>query len=195
MAHKNWLVPVAVLLIVILFGCLIVSCNSKANTANSERFYDMPPDPSMLNSNAKDHSIAAQSQNPGLAGAGIGNYAPSDPDYGNEMYNPVTDSSSSAGGNCFPRDRLTSSDLLPKGAADSTWSQANPAGQGDINNVNFLAAGTHMGINTTGSSMKNASWDLRSEPIAPQRMVSPWNMSTIEPDLMRRSFEIGSGAA
>lgn len=92
---------------------------------------------------------------------------------------------------CYPRDRLTAEDLLPKDAVDSKWAQVNPAGQGDVKDQNFLTAGYHVGINTIGSSLRNANLQLRSEPIIPQAVVSPFLNSTISPDLNRKAFEIG----
>ena len=38
------------------------------------------------------------------------------------------------------------------------------------------------------------NYDLRSTPPNPQVEVSPWNMSTMEPDADRRHFEIGSSS-
>ncbi len=93
---------------------------------------------------------------------------------------------------CFMRDRLTSSDLLPQDAANSKWAQINPAGSGMLGDQNFLTAGYHVGINTVGQSLRNANLQLRSEPPNPQVAVSPWGISTIEPDVRAVSFEIGS---
>jgi hypothetical protein len=93
---------------------------------------------------------------------------------------------------CFVRDRLTSSDLLPQDAANSKWAQINPAGSGMLGDQNFLTAGYHVGINTIGQSLRNANLQLRSEPPNPQVAVSPWGISTIEPDVRAVSFEIGS---
>jgi hypothetical protein len=189
---KTWLVPVAVLLIVTLFGCLMVSCNSKAKAFNAERFFgDVMPDGAMTS--RSDMSLAAKATpNTDMASAGIGSFGASDPN-GDESYNPVTGAGASApsSGNCFPRDRLTASELLPKGASDSRWAQANPAGQGDVRDQNFLTAGYHVGVNTTGSSKKNGNLQLRSEPANPQMVVSPWNQATIEPDFLRKPLEIG----
>jgi len=58
---------------------------------------------------------------------------------------------------------------------------------------NFLTTKpeTIIGVNTVGSSLRNANYSLRSEPANPQSMVSPWNVSTINPDLVRRPLEIG----
>jgi hypothetical protein len=93
---------------------------------------------------------------------------------------------------CFPKDRLTADDLLPKDAANSRWAQLNPAGQGDVKDQNFLQAGHHVGLNTTMGSMKNANMQFRSEVPNPKALVSPWMNSTYEPDVSRRPLEIGS---
>lgn len=91
---------------------------------------------------------------------------------------------------CFPKDQLNPAELLPADA-NSVWAQVNPNGQGELGDQNFLNAGYHVGINTVGSSMRNANLGLRSEPPNPQVAVGPWMQSTIQPDLMRRGLEIG----
>lgn len=90
---------------------------------------------------------------------------------------------------CYPRDQLTPSELLPKDA-NSTWAQQNPMGTGSLKGKNFLSAGALIGVNTVGQSMRNANYQLRSEPSNPQVPVSVFNNSTIEPDVNRRSFEV-----
>jgi hypothetical protein len=92
---------------------------------------------------------------------------------------------------CFPKDKLTAEDLLPRDSANSKWAQVNPAGQGDVKDQNFLNAAYHVGINTVGTSLRNPNMQLRSEPPNPQMKVSPWNQTTIESDLNRRPLEIG----
>lgn len=91
----------------------------------------------------------------------------------------------------FPKDKLTADDLLPKDAANTKWSQVNPAGQGSVKDQNFLQAGYHVGLNTTQGTMKNANLQLRSDPPAPKTLVSPWLNSSYEPDMMRKPLEIG----
>jgi hypothetical protein len=91
---------------------------------------------------------------------------------------------------CYPRDKLTAEDLLPKDAANSKWSEANPAGQGDVSDRNFLSAGFHIGTDTIGQSLRNANYQLRSDPPNPKLKVGPWNQSTIEFDQARKHFEI-----
>lgn len=109
----------------------------------------------------------------------------------NEVHLPVSDKRSGGKStiDAFPADRLKPEDLLPKDAANSKWAQANPAGQGDIKDQNFLTAGYHMGFNTQGSSLRNPSYDLRSTPANPRYTVSVWQQSTIEPDQSRRALE------
>ena len=93
---------------------------------------------------------------------------------------------------CYPKDVLSSADLLPQDA-NSLYAQVNPSGQGSLQDQNFLTAGYHVGINTVGQSLRNASRQLRSEPPNPQVKVSPWNQTTVEPDINRRPMEIGGG--
>ena len=85
------------------------------------------------------------------------------------------------------------SDLLPKDN-NSQWAQFNPAGKGDLKNISLLKAGYHIGIDTIGSSLRNANLQVRSEPPNPTTNVSPWMNTTIEPDLMRTPLEIGCGS-
>lgn len=89
---------------------------------------------------------------------------------------------------CYPREHLNPMELLPNDP-NSQWAQVNPQGAGDIQGKNFLSAGALIGINTIGQSMRNANLQLRAEPPCPQVSVSPWNISTIEPDLSRKPLE------
>ena len=115
---------------------------------------------------------------------------PSEP-LSNEDYKPVEFKKKKLPKDCFPKDKLTADDLLPKDASNSKWAKVNPAGQGDVKDQNFLNAGYHVGINTVGNSLRNANMQLRSEPPNPHMKVSPWNQTTIETDLNRRPLEIG----
>ena len=82
-------------------------------------------------------------------------------------------------------------DLLPADS-NSEFSKMNPSGSGDLVNVNLLRAGHHIGINTVGTSLRNANLQVRSEPPNPQLNTGPWNTSTITADSYRRPLEIGS---
>lgn len=179
----------ALLAVILLLLFLLLSCNKKAKVGNSEKFFvgELGVDPVAASAN----SVASlSSANPDLASGGVGTFGPSDP-LGNEMYNPVDVAPAAPQASCFPRDRLSAEELLPKDAANSKWAQMNPAGQGDVRDQNFLTAGYHIGVNTVGQSLRNANYQLRSEPANPQVPVSPWNISTIEPDQTRRPLEVG----
>lgn len=190
LASKNTYVVITVLLLVILLGFIFLSYNSKSKVANVEKFYG-----EIIQQEVPTAKSVAELSNPrpDAAAGGLGDYGASDPQ-GNEVFNAVSGGAGSApvsSPSCFPRDRLTADDLLPKDAANSKWAQMNPAGQGDVRDQNFLTAGYHVGVNTQGSSMRNANLQLRSEPPNPQVPVSPWNISTITPDLLRKPLEVG----
>ena len=89
---------------------------------------------------------------------------------------------------CFPREQLNAIELLPQDT-NSQWAQVNPTGAGDMIGKNMLSAGALIGVNTIGQSLRNANYQLRAEPPPPQVQVSPWQQSTIEPDLQRRALE------
>lgn len=93
-------------------------------------------------------------------------------------------------GNCTSKQISNPADLLPKDT-NSEWAQLNPNGVGDLQNISLLKAGHHTGINTVGSSLRNANLQIRSEPIIPKSSVGPWLNSTIEPDCQRPKLELG----
>jgi hypothetical protein len=131
----------------------------------------------------------------GLAGApGQGVAQPANPAGQNEDYakvsgvNTTTYGLSAATGSAGMTDPA---DLLPNDV-NSQW--GNLSAGADFKQVNMLKAGFHYGINTVGSSLRNANLQERSEPPNPTTIVSPWLNTTIEPDLMRAPLEIGCGA-
>jgi hypothetical protein len=91
----------------------------------------------------------------------------------------------------YPKDMLSANDLLPQDN-NSTWNSSCPKVNGSLENKNFLEAGYHIGVNTIGQTLRNPNLQLRSEPPCPTTKVSPWQQSTIDPDLNRRPMEIGS---
>jgi hypothetical protein len=105
------------------------------------------------------------------------------------MEGPASFGSSQQPAGCYPRDQLTPSELLPKDQ-NSVWAEQNPMGPGSLKGKNFLSAGALIGVNTVGQSLRNANWQLRSEPPNPQIPVSIFNQSTIQPDTNRRPLEI-----
>jgi len=127
---------------------------------------------------------------------GSGNAAAKDKFQGSEGFADVEDvtgpaafDSAAAPAGCYPRDQLTPGELLPKDP-NSVWAQQNPMGTGSLKGKNFLSAGALIGVNTVGQSLRNANYQLRSEPPNPQVPVTVFNNSTIEPDTNRRDFEV-----
>lgn len=106
-----------------------------------------------------------------------------------DVTGPAAFGNADAPAGCYPRDQLTPGELLPKDA-NSVWAQQNPMGTGSLKGKNFLSAGALVGVNTVGQSLRNANWQLRSEPANPQVAVSVFNQSTIAPDTNRRDLEI-----
>ena len=102
---------------------------------------------------------------------------------------PANFGTTGAPAGCYPRDQLTPSELLPKDQ-NSVWAEQNPMGPGSLKGKNFLSAGALIGVNTVGQSLRNANWQLRSEPPNPQVPISIFNQSTIAPDTNRRPLEI-----
>lgn len=51
-----------------------------------------------------------------------------------------------------------------------------------IRGTHLIHPKVHMGVNTVGSSLRNATHDIRGDIPNPKLIVSPWNNSTIEPD-------------
>ena len=103
--------------------------------------------------------------------------------------NFMTVSGSTNTATCNTPQMIDPSELLPKDA-NSEWANVNPASN-DLKNVNMLNPSQLIGINTVGSSLRNANYQIRSEPSNPRVNVGPWNTSTIDADTLRRPLEIG----
>jgi hypothetical protein len=143
-------------------------------------------------------SSASSSKKGRGAGAGNGSAAgrPPAPVDDSSIYNQLdsaTGSSKMTGlpPNCSGQANINPADLLPKDN-NSSWNM-KPMGSGDFLGVNLLNAGYLIGVDTIGSSLRNANLQIRSEPPNPQLQVSPWMNTTIEPDPFRAPLEIGCG--
>ena len=145
-------------------------------------------------SSRKEQEMYSQQQQQ-MVGQAPGEVQPSQPLGQNETYASATGVSTSTQGlppSCSKQAVADPSELLPKDT-NSQWAQLNPTGSGDLQNVNLLRSGYHMGIDTVGNSLRNANLQLRSEPANPQVNTGPWNNTTISPDTMRVPLEIGQG--
>lgn len=82
-------------------------------------------------------------------------------------------------------------DLLPRRGGAMTggdnWGEFAP--KNALKNQNFLDAKKFIGVDTQGSALKNANYDIRSSMPIPKSDVGPWMGSSVDPDLMRRPLE------
>ena len=108
----------------------------------------------------------------------------------NSAVQPATSNSNVASG-YTAQNVATPSDLLPKDQ-NSQWATLNPVG-GNVAIPDLLQAGYHIGLDTIGQTLKNANYQLRSDPIIEKQNLGPWLQSTIEPDYARIPLEIGQG--
>jgi hypothetical protein len=120
--------------------------------------------------------------------------APKSPPQNNQTNTPLATSSNLSPpiANYALQPIANPSELLPADV-NSEWAALNPIGNGNIQTPDLLQAGYHIGIDTIGQTLRNPSYDLRSDPIIEKKNVSPWNNSTIEPDLARVPLEVGYG--
>ena len=93
---------------------------------------------------------------------------------------------------CSSQPSASPSELLPNDP-NGEWSKLNPSVSGDLKDVNLLSAGSLIGIDTVGNTLRNANLQVRSEPANPQMNVGPWHNTTIAPDTMRVPLEVGQG--
>lgn len=108
---------------------------------------------------------------------------------------PTTQPQNTSNSNYAVQPVANPSELLPKDK-NSEWASLNPLGinADGIQTPDLLQSGYHIGIDTIGQTLKNPSYDLRSDPIIEKKNISPWNMSTIEPNLARVPLEVGYGS-
>ena len=92
----------------------------------------------------------------------------------------------------FPSAALNSESLLPSDRA-SVWTDAHPEVSQPLSERNFLTStgASNFGINTQGSSLRNANLQFRSEPPNSRDFPTVFNVPTITYDSNRRSLEIG----
>lgn len=137
----------------------------------------------------------SSNSNPAYNGS-AGSVVPANPEGQNEVFSSVSGIQTPNAGiptACSKQTVQNPSELLPKDT-NSQWAQLNPAGKGDLANINLLKAGYHIGIDTIGQSLRNANLQIRSEPANPIVNTGIWNLSTITPDMMRVPLELGQGS-
>ena len=87
---------------------------------------------------------------------------------------------------CNPEDLFDVDKYLPKEQNDD-WFEVQPEPV-SVKNRHLINVVKPIGVDTIGSSGKNASRDLRGNVACPKFVVSPWQQSSIEPDLNMKSL-------
>lgn len=93
-----------------------------------------------------------------------------------------------AGGQPLVPPTNVAADLLPKPETPQVMDFGEFAPKA-LQGQNFLEVSKQLGVDTQGSSMRNANYQLRADPPNPRTNVGPWQNSTIEADLLRRPLE------
>lgn len=176
-----------VMAVVVLYW-LVANYHSKQSTLKAEKFYQEKI--GELGSGVTELPFFGEDPSKTQGTKAVSSVLPAE-EHDNSEFRVIDYETKKVSSDCFPKDKLTAEDLLPKDAANSKWAQVNPAGQGDLQGQNFLTAGFQVGVNTVGSSLRNANLQLRSEPPIAKGNWGPIYNSTIEPDTMRRPLEIG----
>jgi hypothetical protein len=83
--------------------------------------------------------------------------------------------------NCEPEDLFDVDKYLPQEVNDD-WFEVQPEPI-SVKNRHLINITKPIGINTIGTSLKNASHDIRASPACPKFVLSPWLNSSIEPDV------------
>ena len=84
---------------------------------------------------------------------------------------------------------MDSSLLLPGQVSNKLKKEFNlPPEAVKLSNTNLITVNKSIGINTVGSSLRNASHDLRGDELVSKFFQGPWNMSTIDPDINNVGF-------
>lgn len=82
--------------------------------------------------------------------------------------------------NCQPEDLFDVDKYLPQEVNDE-WFNVSPEPV-SVKNRHLINITKPIGINTIGNSLRNTSYDIRGTPSNPKDIVSPWLISSIEPD-------------
>ncbi len=172
-SNKNYFGVILGLGFLILLAILVKYNNEKSSTK------DNMMSPLSMNNLDNNYSAGAKPEVQGATQTGADNYL------------SVSGISTTVPPANMTHPTMNPTDLLPKDM-NSEWASIMPASN-DLKNLNLLNPNQLIGINTVGSSLRNANLQLRSDPVIPKTgNTGPWNQPTIEADTMRRQFDIGT---
>ncbi len=81
---------------------------------------------------------------------------------------------------CEPEDLFNAEDYLPQEVNDD-WFEVQPEPI-SVKNRHLINVTKPIGVNTIGTSLRNASHDIRGTPSCPKFVISPFMNTSIEPD-------------
>jgi len=88
------------------------------------------------------------------------------------------------------KDKYNLDNYLPLETKDNDWFETIETT--DVKNRHLINIYRPCGVNTSGSSHKNVSQDIRGEPPCPKETLGPWYQSSIEPDVQFNRNQIGT---
>jgi len=120
---------------------------------------------------------------------GDGDFMPNDETNGNYVSYVPNSNRETCGSNqnCEPEDLFDPEKVLPQ-QINPQWFEVMPEPI-SVKNRHLIPIAKPIGINTIGSSMKNASYDVRASPACPKMPISPFLNSSIEPDVNIKPWE------
>lgn len=87
----------------------------------------------------------------------------------------------------YKLDEIFNSDNYMPNYKKDDWFEVLPEAI-SVKNRHLINVSKPIGINTIGTSLRNASWDLRGSMPCPKFVVAPWMQSTIEQDTNLKSL-------
>ena len=88
------------------------------------------------------------------------------------------------------KDKYNLDNYLPLETKDNDWFETIETT--NVKNKHLINIYRPCGVNTSGSSHKNVSQDIRGEPPCPKDVVAPWYQSSIEPDVQFNRNQLGN---
>ena len=166
-------IALAVLVVIIIFRMLRGSSSAPSGTLSPEFFSDFDPSANGFETIPPTGATPAPTRaGEGSAGPGVTS-VPTGPGVGPAMTMAPT---------CM------SADLLPKpGNKDGSFGEFAPSNP--LANQNFLDTQKLIGVDSVGSSLKNANYSLRRDPPITKTNTGPFLGSSISADLLRRPLD------
>jgi hypothetical protein len=170
------------------------SSNSSNTTSSNNNSSNLSLNQKMNNKNSAQNGYKDSSYMLGTRGGksqSLDDFFNSGAPFGNDNYNGFSGKDETGGnfasyvsGNkrkLTDKDKFNASDLLPKESNPDLMD--DPQAQVSIKNAHMINIHRPVGVNTIMTSLKNPSHDIRGTPPNPRNFVSPWMMSSYEPDL------------